>query len=122
LKEETMAVLEQKPFTLAIPLREEPPGVLRVGKSRVLLDLVIRAYQRGASPEEIVGMYESLELGDVFAVIAYYLAHPADIDEYLRHSAAEAEALRRKIEAVQPPQSHLKEELLARARARGLNL
>jgi len=43
-------VLEQKPLTLSVPLREDPPGVLRVGKSRVLLELVIRAYQRGASP------------------------------------------------------------------------
>lgn len=39
-----MTVLEQKPPTVAVPLREEPSGVLRVGQSRVLLVLVIRAY------------------------------------------------------------------------------
>ena len=79
-----MTILEQKPLTLSIPLREEPQGVLRVGKSRVLLELVIRAHQRGASPQEIVRMYDSLDMGDVYAVIAYYLAHPAEIDQYLR--------------------------------------
>ena len=31
-----------EPLTLAVPLREEPAGVLRVGKSRVLLELVLR--------------------------------------------------------------------------------
>jgi uncharacterized protein (DUF433 family) len=117
-----MAVLEQKPLTLSVPLREEPPGVLRVGKSRVLLELVIRAYERGSSPQDIVRMYDSLELGDVFAVIAYYLAHRAEIEEYLRQCEVEAEALRRQIESSQPSQPHLKEDLLARAQARGLNL
>lgn len=116
-----MTVLEQKPLTLSVPLREDPPGVLRVGPSRVLLDLVIRAYQRGASPQEIVRMYDSLALGDVFAVLAYYLANPAEIDEYLRKGDAEAEAVRRRIEAAQP-QGPSKEELLARAKAKGLNL
>ena len=34
-----MTVLDQQPLTMAIPLREDALGVLRVGKSRVLLDL-----------------------------------------------------------------------------------
>jgi uncharacterized protein (DUF433 family) len=116
-----MTVLEQQPLTLAVPLREEPAGVLRVGTSRVLLELVIRAYQRGASPQEIVRMYDSLALGDVFAVIAYYLAHPAEIDEYLGKCDEEAEAVRCQVEASQP-RGPSKEELLARAKAKGLNL
>jgi uncharacterized protein (DUF433 family) len=116
-----MSVLEQKPVTLAVPLREEPAGVLRVGQGRVLLELVIRAYQRGASPQEIVRMYDSLALGDVFAVVAYYLANPAEIDKYLRKCDEEAEAVRRKVEVSQP-RGPSKEELLARAKAKGLNL
>jgi len=116
-----MTVLEQKPLTLPVPLSEDPAGVLRVGNSRVLLELVIRAYQRGASPQEIVQMYGSLALSDVFAVIAYYLAHPAEIDDYLRKCDEEAETLRRRIEASQRP-GPTKEELLARAKAKGLNL
>src|SRR3984893_18656197 len=111
-----MTVLERQPLTLAVPLREEPAGGFRVGKSRVLLELVIRAYQRGASPQEIVRMYDSLEIGDVFAVLAYYLAHPAEIDEYLRKCDEEAQAVRRKIEASQPHGPN-KVELLARAKA-----
>src|SRR5262249_518174 len=113
-------VLEQKPLTLAVPLWEEPPGVWRVGKSRVLLELVIRAYQRGASPQEIVRMYDSLVLGDVFAVIAYYLAHPTAIDEYLGQCDAEAEGSGGEMEARQRGGPD-KEELVARAQAKGLN-
>ena len=116
-----MTVLDKKPLTLSVPLREEPPGVLRVGKTRVLLELVIRAHQRGASPQDIVRMYDTLDLGDVFAVIAYCLAHPAEIEAYLRNCDEEAEAVRRKIEASQRP-GPTKEELLARARAKRLNL
>jgi uncharacterized protein (DUF433 family) len=116
-----MTVLEQKPLTLSIPLREDPPGVLRVGKSRVLLELVIRAHQQGRSPREIVEMYDSLDIGDVYAVIAYYLAHPAEVDEYLRRCDEEAQAVRSQIEATQRP-GPTKEELLARAKAKGLSL
>jgi uncharacterized protein (DUF433 family) len=115
----SMTILENEPITLAIPLREDPPGVLRVGKSRVLLELVVRAHQRGASPEQIVESFEALDLRDVFAVIAYYLANPAQIDDYLRNCEKETESIRRKIEKTQPPLPR-KEELLARARAKGI--
>ena len=116
-----MTVLEQQPLTLSIPLREDPPGVLRVGNSRVLLELVIHAHQQGKSPQEIIQMYDTLDFGDVYAVIAYYLAHRAEVDEYLRRCDEEADAIRRQIEVTQGP-GPTKEELLARARAKGLNL
>lgn len=113
-----MTLLERHPVTLSVPLREEPPGVLRVGKSRVLLELVIRAHLRGTPPHEIVRMYDSLELGDVYAVIAYYLAHRTAVDEYLRHCDEEAEAIRRKLEREQQP-GPTKEELLREPVPRG---
>jgi uncharacterized protein (DUF433 family) len=116
-----MAILQQHPLTVSVPLREEPQGVWRVGKSRVLLDLVIHAHQHGESPETIVEMYPDLELGDVFAVIAYYLAHRAEVDEYLHQCERKAEDIRRKIEASQRP-GPTKEELTARAKAMGLKL
>ena len=109
-----MPILEQQPLTLSIPLREEPPGVLRIGTSRVLLELVIHAYRQGEAPEGIVEMYPDLELGDVFAVIAYYLAHRTEVDDYLRQCEEQAETIRRQIEASQRP-GPTKEELLARS-------
>lgn len=112
---EKMSILEEPPITLSIPIREEPPGILRVGRGRVLLELVIRAHRRGASPREIVGMYPALELGDVYAVIAYSLAHPGPIDAYLRRCDEEADRIRSEIEQSQRP-GPSKAELLARAR------
>jgi uncharacterized protein (DUF433 family) len=109
-----MTLLEQQPHTFVVPLREDPPGVLRVGKSRILLELVLRAYQRGKSPQEITRMYETLELGDVFAVIAYYLAQPTEFDAYLRQCGEEADTIRHNIEASQRS-GPTKEELLSRA-------
>ena len=41
-----------------------PPGVFRVGKSRVLLELVLRAFKAGATPEAIVQSYDTLNLTD----------------------------------------------------------
>ncbi len=88
---------------------EDPPGVLRVGNSRVLLELVIRAFQHGQTPEGIVQSYDTLSLPDVYAVVSYYLANPAPIDEYLHQRDAQADDLRRKIEASQPSRADLRQ-------------
>ena len=116
-----MATVNLEPLTVTVPLREDPPGVFRVGNSRVSLESVLHAYQQGESPQGIVEMYPVLELGDVFTVIGYYLAHRAEVDAYLRDCDEAAAALRKRIEATQPP-GPTKEDLLARARAKGLKL
>ncbi|HWG42470.1 MAG TPA: hypothetical protein VN688_06750 [Gemmataceae bacterium] len=50
----------------APPLREDAAGAVRVGDSRVLLELVIRAFQDGATPELIVQRYSTLTLPTEF--------------------------------------------------------
>jgi hypothetical protein len=86
----------------------------------VLLELVIRAFQRGQTPESIVQSYDTLTLPDVYAVVSYYLANPGPFDEYLRGCDERAEAVRRELEAAGMIGRVGKEELLARARANGL--
>jgi hypothetical protein len=115
-----MTPVDFAPLTVTVPLREDPPGVFRVGKSRVLLELVLRAFQRGESPEGIVRAYRTLELADVYAVISRYLADRTPFDEYLRRCDEEAEAVRRQLEAAGMTGRVSKEALLARARAKGL--
>jgi uncharacterized protein (DUF433 family) len=114
-----MTTVDFEPLTVAVPLWEDPPGVFRVGDSRVLLELVLGAFKRGEAPEGIVRSYRTLRLADVYAVISRYLANSAPFDEYLRQCDAQAEAARRTIEASQRP-GPTREELLARARAQGL--
>lgn len=113
-----MTTLDFEPLTVTVPLREEPPGVFRVGQSRVLLELVLRAFQAGATPEAIVQSYDTLNLADVYAIGSRYLAAPAPFDDYLRHCEEEAAKTRRKIEEFQGPQGNLRAILLARAQVK----
>jgi uncharacterized protein (DUF433 family) len=101
------------------PLRLDEGGAVRVGKSRISLDLVIEQYENGMMPEDMVRAYDTLGLADVHAVIAYYHRHRDEVRAYLKRRSAEAEALRAKIEAERPRVA--REELLARRRARGMD-
>jgi len=101
----------------APPLREDSSGGLRVGESHVLLELVIRAFQDGATPETIVERYATLALGDVYAVIAYYLRHQGEIEEYLARREQKAEEVRQRIENQQGDLSEMRARLLARRQA-----
>jgi hypothetical protein len=113
-----MTTVDFEPLSVSVPLREDPPGVFRVGQSRVLLELVLRAYQRGESPEGIVRSFPELRLKEVYAVIGRYLADSAPFDDYLRTCDEQSQAVRREIEASRGP-AISKEELTSRARAKG---
>src|SRR5882672_1450184 len=84
------------------PLRMDEWGAVRVGNSRVTLDLVVEQYENGMTPEDMVRAYDSLVLADVHGVIAYYLRHRDEVGIYLKRRAEEAQALREKIEAERP--------------------
>jgi len=98
-----MNTADVEPLSVTVPLREEPPGVFRVGKGRVLLELVLRAFQRGETPEGIVRSYRTLDLADVYAIISRYLADPAPFDEYLRQCDEHVETVRDEIQQGQAP-------------------
>ena len=113
-----MTTLDFEPLTVVVPLREEPSGVLRVGKSRVLLELVLRAFKAGATPEAIAQSYDTLNLTDVYAVVTRYLAAPEPFEDYLRIREEAAGDTRSKIEEFQGPQGNLRTILLNRAKAK----
>ena len=96
------------------PLREEPDGALRVGKSRVLLELVICAFKRGVTPDAIVQSYPTLDLADVYAVIGYYLHHSEKVDDYLLQRERQADEIRDRIESSQPEVNDLRARIRAR--------
>lgn len=74
----TMVVAAEIP-----PLSADASGVFRVGSSRVTLDSIVNAFCDGATAEEIAEQYPAISLGQVYAAIAYYLAHTAEVDGYL---------------------------------------
>jgi uncharacterized protein (DUF433 family) len=105
------------PITEEIPIRADENGRLRVGGTKVLLDLVVYAFRRGSTPETITDQYPALSLDDVYLALGYYLRHRAVIDEYLRYQEAQYEAERREHEATHPS-TLTRDLLLERLRAR----
>lgn len=96
-----------------VPLRTDEHGVIRVGKTRLPLDTIIYAFNQGASPEEIVMSYPSLELGDVYAVVNYYLHNRTEVDSYLSQREAQASRIKDENEK-RFPQEGIRARLLAR--------
>src|SRR5437764_15476079 len=80
------------------PLRVDEGGAIRVGTTRISLDLVVEQYENGMTPEDLVRAYDTLALADVHAVIAYYLRHREEVRAYLKRRAADTESLRAMIE------------------------
>ncbi len=96
-----------------VPLRIDEGGSVRVGKTRVTLDTVITAFLLGNSPEEIANSFPSLDLADVYAVVAYYLRHRPEVEAYLEEGERKAEEVRGMVES-QPGYKEFRERLLAR--------
>jgi uncharacterized protein (DUF433 family) len=66
---------------------EERHGNSYVAGTRIALDSIVQAFQRGESPSIICQNFELLRLEAVYGAIAYYLANQADIDAYLTRQA-----------------------------------
>jgi uncharacterized protein (DUF433 family) len=82
-----------------VPLRTDENGKIRVGSTRVLLELVIHAFRQGESAEGIVECYSTLKLADVYTVIAYYLTHRAEVDAYIDQQDAQAGQIQKEVES-----------------------
>ncbi len=95
---------------ISVPIHTDEHGTIRVGGTRVTLDVVIASYQQGETPEEIREGFSTLKLADIYAVISYYLSHQAEVDAYLRQQDEEAEQLRQKLEAEHPEMFVLQEK------------
>lgn len=81
----------------APPLTTDERGVVRVGGTRVTLDMIVHAFDAGASPEEIVRTHPTLELVDAYATIAYLLRHRSEVDAYLAERATETAGIRQRL-------------------------
>jgi uncharacterized protein (DUF433 family) len=99
--------------TTTVPLSQDQAGVLRVTGTRVSLDSVIFAFKEGATPEEIVQQYPTLDLKDVYAVVSYYLQNQDEVENYLAQRQTERQELKKEIESRFDPRG-IRERLLAR--------
>jgi len=87
-------------------------GSIRVGSSRVLLELVVHHFKQGATAEQIQHSFPSLTLRDVYGAIYYYLEHADEVEEYLagqERKADEVECTVRSAQAATSLQKRLEE-------------
>jgi uncharacterized protein (DUF433 family) len=104
---------------IPVPLRDDGHGGLRVGQTRVSFESVWHMHQRGASPADIVHAFDTLQLADVHAVLAWALRHSDDVDAYLKRRDEEAAQVRGRLEAAGlTPTREQSAELKAKLRAR----
>lgn len=99
--------------TIPKPVRMNEQGVLRVGRSRVSLDSVVYAFNRGEDAAEIQRNFDTLTLAEVHAAIAYYLHNKAEVDEYLEMARKREDEIMEEIER-EFPSRLTRETLLAR--------
>lgn len=97
------------------PIRIDPGGIPRVGVSRVRVASIVFLHQQGATPEQIQERFPAIALSDVYAVIAYYLRHRAEVDAHLAELEAEADRIQAEVDA-RPETRALREKLLAAKR------
>jgi uncharacterized protein (DUF433 family) len=86
-------------MTQTTPLALGEDGVYRVAGSRVTLDSLVHQFKNGATAEQIQEDFPSLELRDIYSIIAYYLQHPNEVADYLREQARAAKELRNELES-----------------------
>jgi len=96
-----------------IPLQEDQYGIIRVVGSRVTLDSIVTVFDRGSTPEEVVQSFPSLALGDTYSILAWVVAHRAEVDGYLARRAADEATTREAVEH-RSPTVGLRERLVAR--------
>jgi hypothetical protein len=77
------------------------------------LDSVVIAFDMGATAEEIVYKYPSLDLTSVYEVIAWVLRNRGAVDEYLTRRQQQSVEVRAELEKKFPPDG-LRARLLAR--------
>jgi uncharacterized protein (DUF433 family) len=88
IDDKTEKQVETQDTTLAItptpiPLETDADGVVRASGTRVTLDTIVAAFEGGATAEEIVYQYPSLNLADVYSVLGYYLQQRPEVEAYL---------------------------------------
>jgi uncharacterized protein (DUF433 family) len=72
---------------------EQRNGGYYVAGTRISLDSVVYAHNRGESPEQILENFPLLgSLARVYGAIAFYLDHKVDIDKYLEDTRREFES------------------------------
>ena len=102
--------MKQLDFNQTAPLNQDEDGSVRVTGSRITLDTLVASFKRGNTAEQIQDSFPSLSLSQIYGVIAWYIDHQSEAEEYLAERRAEADDLRLEIEA-RPEYSQFRERI-----------
>ena len=91
---------------------EQRDGGYWIQGTRVSLDSVVYRWLEGLSPETIADCFPALTLEQVYGAVAYYLAHRAEVDAYLKSADEGYEQFRQRVRAKYPRLSSRLDELL----------
>lgn len=105
---------------VSVPLHRDACGAFRIADTRVLLELVVRAFHAGATPEEIVQAYDTLKLRDVYSVVAWCLNNESAVADYMTKRELQAAAVQKDIEPLRPGGKDLLKSLRDRAAGSGV--
>jgi uncharacterized protein (DUF433 family) len=85
---------------------EERDAGYWISGTRISLDSIVAAFNRGAAPETIRRSFPLLTLEEVYGAITFYLAHEDEIDEHLKVSEVDldkqADARRQQLKDSKP--------------------
>jgi uncharacterized protein (DUF433 family) len=98
-----------------VPLVTGDDAVIRISGTRITLDTIVAAFDRGSTAEEIVQQYPTLGLEAAYSALAWILQHREEVDAYLAKRTAESALIRAEIEKRSPPDG-IRARLLARQR------
>lgn len=99
-----------------VPLVRDERGVWRVGGTRVTLETLVAAFNRGDATEEIREQYPTIALGDVYAVLTFCVRHRGAVRMYLDERARGGAEIQARAEREFRPDG-LRERLLERSLA-----
>ena len=96
-----------------VPLARDEAGRLVVIGTRVPLDSLVAAFERGDSPEAIQESYSTVSLGDIYAIFTYCVRHRDDVNAYMAERGTSRAETQAQVEARFPAEG-LRARLLAR--------
>ncbi len=92
-----------------VPLTQLDDGTIIVTGTGIALEIIIARHNAGDTPMEIQEGFPSLELADIYSVIAYYLSNRDEVDAYVNKQKKRTKAARERFESDSTVSAHLAE-------------
>lgn len=85
--------------TQTIPLTKLDDGTIVITGTPIALEIIVARYNAGDTPDEIKRGFQSLDLADIYFVIAYYLSHRDEVDAYVQRQQERSQRVRQWLES-----------------------